>query len=109
MKEPIFDKKLSFNHKGCEGPHYFLGNPHTFPGRILAWCPVKKQSFCVSKSEISNCSVEAEYWLKGFLIGNQPAPPLSNDKNPELTEKEIKNWKRKLTRFENEGTWEQEE
>lgn len=39
MSEVIYDEKLRFKVDDCEGPHYFIGNPHTYHGRILGWCP----------------------------------------------------------------------
>lgn len=33
----------------------------------------------MSKNEIQNCSKEAEYWIKGFLTGNEPEPPVGDE------------------------------
>ena len=79
-----YDEMLWFEHKGCDGKHYFLGNPHTFPGRMWAWCPVKESSFFVSKIEILKTSDQAEYWIKGFLSSNEPQPPA--DENGDVNE-----------------------
>ncbi|BCM89426.1 hypothetical protein IAD21_01272 [Abditibacteriota bacterium] len=59
----------------CSGKHYLLYNPHTFPGRMGAWCLLKRVHFCVSKSEIEDCSSEARYWIRGFLTGCEPNAP----------------------------------
>jgi hypothetical protein len=74
MEEVKYDEKLWFFHKNCSGEHFLLGNPHTHPERMYAWCPAKKHCFCVSDSEIEGRSIEAEYWIKGFLSGNESRP-----------------------------------
>lgn len=75
MTEVVCDKKLWFRVDHCESLHFIVGNAHTFRGRIRGWCPKKQRTFLLSKSEISQCSTEAEYWIKGFLRGNEPNPP----------------------------------
>src|SRR4051812_45423141 len=73
---PEFDVRLWFSTGSCcSGPHYLLGNPHTFPGRMTAWCPNRQVTFYVSKSEIEDCSTEASYWIAGFLAGSEPDAP----------------------------------
>lgn len=103
------DERIWFEHDGCEGKHYMLGNPHTFTGRMYAWCPKRQTSFFVSKSEILNASVECEYWIKGFLSGNQPEPPTDEKGDVNFESKEYKNWIDKITEFEKTGDWELEE
>lgn len=76
---PTHDPALWFRHEHCDGMHYVIGNPHTFPGRLSAWCTTKNQRFRVSKSEIAECSRETTYYLKGFLAGQEPGPPVSAD------------------------------
>lgn len=101
----IFDSDLWFEHNGCEGKHYLLGNPHTFPGRMWAWCPKKETAFCVSKSEIGEMSIQAKFWIKGFLIGNQPKPPLNKNNEVDYESQEYKDWKIKVDEFEETGLW----
>jgi hypothetical protein len=96
-----YDENLWFEHENCEGKHYMIGNCHTFIGRMFAYCPIKKQTFCISKSEIGNKSTETEYWIKGFLSGNEPSPPGDND----FESKEFKKWKNKIKKFEKTGEW----
>jgi hypothetical protein len=75
--ELSFDERLWFTMGShCSGRHYLLGNSHTFNGRMLAWCPYKQKSFYVSKLEIDESSVKTQYWVKGFLAGNEPEPPV---------------------------------
>lgn len=103
------DEKIWFEYDGCEGRHYMIGNPHTFKGRMYAWCPKKERSFFVSKSEIIKMSVECEYWVKGFLSGNQPEPPTNSEGDVDFESKEYKAWADKVADFENSGYWELEE
>lgn len=35
------DEKLWIRTSGCEGLDYLVGNCHTFPGRMGAYCPRK--------------------------------------------------------------------
>lgn len=84
------DEKIWFEHDGCVGNHYMIGNPHTFKGRMYAWCPKKEKSFFVSKSEILKMSVECEYWVKGFLSGNQPEPPTDSEGDVDFDQKNTK-------------------
>jgi len=101
----IYDKNLWFEHEGCVGKHFLFGNPHTFPGRMWAWCPKKETSFCVSKSEIGEMSVQTSYWIKGFLIGNQPAPPTDENDNEDLEGKSYKDWLKQIDKFVKTGLW----
>lgn len=101
-----YDKNLWFYHDNCNGKHFLIGNPHTFPGRMWAWCPVKKRTFFVSKSEIIKLSKQAGYWVKGFLSGNQPAPPKATNENIDYESEAYKNWQRKIEFFEDNGYWE---
>ena len=105
MDTPKIDKRFWFKHKGCEGKHYLIGNPHTFPGRILAWCPIKKIDFCVSKAEMDEISESAQYWLEGFLAGNQPYPPLDDNGDVDFESPEYKNWLLEIKEFRKTGDW----
>jgi hypothetical protein len=74
-----YDVKLWVELDHCLGQHFILGNPHTFKGRIDVYCPSKNIDFCLSISEIQQMSVESEYWIKGYLRGNEPDPPEEYD------------------------------
>ncbi|WP_155985702.1 hypothetical protein [Paenibacillus gorillae] len=63
----------------CQGKHYIVGNPHTFHGRILAYCSEKDVFFNVSLSEINEMSLQTKYWIKGYLSGNEPSPPVDEE------------------------------
>ena len=75
---PLNEKLWFTMGSHCAGKHYLLGNAHTFNGRMLAWCPLKEKSFYVSKTEMDDLSEEAQYWIKGFLSGNEPEPPVDD-------------------------------
>lgn len=109
--EPEFDEKLWFTMGDCcSGRHYLLYNPHTFVGRMGAWCPLKKVQFCVSKSEVEECSSEARYWIEGFLKGNEPDAPLDDfgdyvpDEDPRF-----KRWRENIKQFSLNGHWNYDE
>lgn len=71
---PDHDKKLWFRYP-CYGDenaiHYMLGNCETFPGRMLAYCPHKGNTFCVSRSEMTSYSQELGWWMDGFAHGDR--------------------------------------
>lgn len=109
MSEEIrIDENLWFYHHGCEGKHFLVSNPHTSPGRMWAWCPIKKSGFCVSKAEILESSLQTEYWVKGFLIGNQPAPPTNENEDVDLNSEPYKLWNLKVEEYEQTGNWDEE-
>ncbi len=108
-QETSYDDKLWFNHKGCDGKHFLIGNPHTFHGRMWAWCPVKQRSFFVSKDEILESSEQTKYWVKGFLSGNQPSPPKNENQDVDYTSDEYKLWKENIREFEQSGIWDIEQ
>lgn len=101
-----YDENLWFEHKGCKGKHYLIGNPHTFAGRMWAYCPIKDKTFFVSKTEIENMSSQSEYWIKGFLIGNQPAPPTDENDDVDYESKDYLDWTKKVEIFNETGVWE---
>ncbi len=107
MSESEFDPELWFTMGACcDGRHYLLYNPHTFPGRMGAWCPLKQVSFCVSKSEIHECSQAARYWIKGFLSGNEPDAPM-NKKRDYLPDDHPRTqaWRAAIRQFPETGIW----
>lgn len=107
LNEPKLDQKLWFLQKSCcSEKHYLFYNPHTFFGRMGAWCPTHKHSYCVSKHEIDTCSKEATYWIRGFLRGNEPSYPTDNsgDLLPE-EDPRIKEWRAAIALFVETGVW----
>lgn len=107
MNDMKFNRVLWFTHEKCEGEHYLIGNPHTFPGRMLAWCPCKERFFYVSKSEIIDLSDEAKYWIEGFLHGNEPEPPTNGE--GEGDSDVYREWLDECSRFQQLGHWQHPE
>lgn len=107
MNEPNFDENLWFTMGDCcSGRHYLFYNPHTFPGRMGAWCPVKKVGFCVSKSEVEDCSLEARYWIQGFLTGNIPDVPRDDEGEDVLkSDPRFEFWRENIKQFLVTGNW----
>ena len=97
-----YDENLWIELEDCEEKHFLIGNPHTFRGRIDAYCPIKNTSFCISYKEIKKMSIESTYWLKGYLSGNEPAPPEQYD-DESLDEyfqsMRYKEWELKIQKF----------
>ncbi|MFF5084026.1 hypothetical protein ACFY36_43825 [Actinoplanes sp. NPDC000266] len=98
---PDVDPDLWFDTEGC-GRHYLLdGNPHTFPGRMNAYCAERGIRTRVSKAEIVDCSEQTRYFVRGFLSGNEPAPPEPGDG----TEPANSGWSNAAARFRATGKW----
>ena len=90
----------------CSGKHYLLYNPHTFIGRIAAYCESKNRLTNISKAEIADTSLEAKYWLKGFFAGCEPDCPKTEDgdtlpdDHPHVIE-----WREAIREFPKTGLW----
>jgi hypothetical protein len=69
------DPDLEFMSTHCDGWHFLVGNPHTFTGRIAAWCQDQQAEIAVSLREMTYTSLGASFWIKGFLSGSEPPPP----------------------------------
>jgi hypothetical protein len=84
------------------GRDYLLDTAwHTFPGRMPAWCSVLQVGFRVSRSEIPpGVPAATRYWIRGFLAGNVPRQPDSDDDSPAMVE-----WTRSAERFLATGEW----
>lgn len=89
----------------CSGKHFILGNPHTFHGRIMGFCPQKKECFYFSVTEIKSKSIETEYWIKGFLTGNEPEAPIDEDGDTIYSGEEYDFWTKSIHLFHEYGYW----
>lgn len=102
------DRSLWFEPGCCgAGDHFLHYNPHTFPGRMGAYCEAHDRTFAVSRSEIERCSSEAAIWIRGFLSGNEPPVPLEptgysidDDRDPRY-----KRWREAISEFRRTGAW----
>jgi len=63
------------------GEDYLVeGNPHTFPGRMSAFCPhLAHLYYNVSIVEVEESSPEARLWMRGFVAGSEPDSPLDSE------------------------------
>lgn len=107
FEEPEFDTNLWFKMgKCCSGKHYLCHNPHSLPGRMAAWCPIRKNIVVFSKLDMEECSPEATYWANGFLNGNEPDAP-RDEQGAYLSDesKEFKTWLSARTHFLETGAW----
>ncbi len=102
------DRALWFE-PGCDldARHFLHYNPHTSPGRMGAYCEAHDLTFSVSKDEIERCSHESEYWIRGFLSGNEPPSPLEADGEglEYLDDPRWDRWREGLERFRETGAW----
>lgn len=105
MAIPEYDKALWFEHLGCSGKHYLIGNPHTVPGRMWAWCPKEQCTIFISKADMGKMSKSAEYWVNGFLSGNEPEPPVDEEGDIDFKSKAYKAWQRNCRQFTETGKW----
>ncbi|QXC63225.1 hypothetical protein KSP35_10800 [Aquihabitans sp. G128] len=96
------DEALWFSG-ACGERDYLVGNSHTFTGRLSAWCPTTEVSYSVSSSEITEMSLEARYFIKGFLHGAEPDPPM--DAEGDTDDDDLEAWRQAVARFRRNGTW----
>ena len=47
----------------------------------------------------------AQYWLEGFLAGNQPYSPLDDNGDVDFESPEYKNWLLEIKEFRKTGDW----
>ena len=101
-----FDPNLWIKLDHCNGEHYLIGNCHTFPGRMNAYCKKKETTFCVSLAEISDMSEQSRYWINGFLCGNEPEPPEELENEPPenyFNSERYRNWLSQTENFRTTG------
>jgi len=100
------DRRLRIRARHCDAPHYLVGNPHTFRGRISAWCVSACREITISKSDVIDPSAEAQIWIDGFLRGNEGPPPILDDCTPgEVVERVEADWYERRQRFRETGVW----
>jgi hypothetical protein len=87
----------------CGGRDFFVGNGHTFTGRIAAWCPDIGRHYNVSVAEVQQMSEAARFWVQGFLHGTEPDPP--RDPDGETSPEDLTAWLAATTRFRRTGSW----
>jgi hypothetical protein len=100
---PRFDERLWFLGTCGERDYLLDAHGHTFTGRMSAWCPKGEHAYNVSKSEMGEMSVEAQYFVRGFLTGNEPGPYL--DAEFDTPEDDWLAWRAALAQFHRTGYW----
>lgn len=100
---PALDGDLWFEAFCGERDYLLEGASHTFPGRMLAWCPKNEYVYSVSLSEMGEMSDQTRYFVRGFLSGNEPEP-LGENYGPVATE-DLAAWKSATERFRQTGNW----
>jgi hypothetical protein len=96
---PEVDSDLEFKCAHCNGWHFLVGNPHTFRGRMAAWCQEQQLEITVSLQEMTYISLGASFWIKGFLSGSELAPPESDDPAEEAA------WESARREYRSTGEW----
>jgi len=103
------NEALWFESASCDGNDYLVeSNPHTFPGRMTAYCPhdVNHSYYNVSLSDLASCSDECRNWAHGFVVGSEPGSPL-NDEGFELEEDSpaLVSWQNARQTYAATGSW----
>lgn len=96
---PEVDSDLEFKSTHCGGWHFLVGNPHTFTGRMAAWCQDQQIEITVSLGEMTYISLGASFWIKGFLSGSELAPPESDNPAAEAE------WEAARREYRSTGEW----
>ena|ERR1019366_3483293 len=67
--------------RGGDWDYLVEDNPHTFPGRMSAFCPhvTENPHYNVSIGEVTECSPESKIWMRGFVAGSEPDIPLDSE------------------------------
>jgi hypothetical protein len=101
---PEIDERLWFDAP-CGGRDHLLdANGHTFHGRMLAWCPHQEHHvYSVSLGEMGEMSTETQYFVRGFLAGNEPGAPFDSDW--QMTPEDEAAWASATDRFRRTGWW----
>jgi hypothetical protein len=84
--------------------HY---NPHTHPGRF-AVVDADDNAIYASRGDVTACSLEARYWLDGFLRGSEP--DAERMFGPDIWESDGDDprwvrWRAALDQFRRTGDW----
>lgn len=77
-----------------------------FTGEYQRYCPQKDVFFNVSLGEIGDMPLNTKYWIKGFLSGNEPSPPVDEEGDiyPPIHEDNI-HWDKSVALFHKTGSW----
>ena len=99
------DPRLWFRDGRLSGRHFLVAGNSQIRGRLCAYCPVKRVETRVSKSEITALSDEAAYFVRGFLSGSEPPPPLDEEGLLTADQALIDQWKAAVRVWRETGEW----
>jgi hypothetical protein len=103
------DPRLWFVGSCTQHDYLVETNPHTFPGRMSAFCPhcpSERAYYNVSLTDLGECSMEAQIWSRGFIAGSEPNAPLDDNGNEiEADAREYEAWEQARTAYHMSGEW----
>jgi hypothetical protein len=70
---------------------------------MSAWCPARQVGYNVSQAEMGQMSLQARYYVAGFLAGNQPGPPPPPDPDADIDPGDLTAWNAAASRFRRAG------
>lgn len=103
-ESPQLDEQLWFE-ASCGDRDLLMGaGGHTYPGRMLAWCPHQEHHvYSVSLNEMGEMSTASRYFVRGYLAGQEPEVPYDDD--GEITPEDELAWELATYRFRQTGSW----
>lgn len=103
LQSPQLDDRLWFEAPCGERDLLLDTNGHTYPGRMLAWCPHQEHNvYSVSLNQMGEMSTETRYFVRGFLAGQEPEGPYDDG---EITPEDELAWELATHRFRKSGSW----
>src|SRR3974390_397270 len=85
--------ELWFIARSCgERDYLAVGNPHTFPGRMTAFCPHKGHYYNVSVADVADGPQATRWWARGFVVGSEPGSPLTGEGEDDPDSPEYEAW-----------------
>ena len=75
---------------------------HTFPGRMVGYCPHDDVRYHVSKGEMTAMADATRWFVAGYLAAAEPEVP---DHDDDLPDEDLGAWCRATDRFRETGSW----
>jgi hypothetical protein len=72
---------------------------------MYAWCLAKQIVTRVSKDEVTTCSDEAGYFIRGYLSGSEPPPPTDEEGMLVEGQAEVDSWLCAVKEWRRTGAW----
>jgi hypothetical protein len=99
------DPELWFEIDDCPGRHYLIDDSPGILGRMYFYCPTLRVTTRVSKSEMIASSRATAYFVRGFLAGSQPPPPVDEDGLLVSDQAVVEAWQAAVKRYRDTGMW----